>query len=119
VLEQRDQKLTIQTTKHETILSPRFTPDEETPGLSTFERVNNFDATSLLSRVSVHSPDLSSEHPPPEIMLALWVYYSVHVDRMAKVLYKPAMEALVHRASRDIKSITTSEEPLLFAIWSV
>lgn len=111
-------ELNLQVTKYDTILSPRFTLEEETDQLNSFERINNFDATSLLLHTSPSSKqNLHRDHPPPEIMLALWDYYSIHVDRMAKVLYKPEIQALVNRASRNISSVTMHETPLLYAIW--
>jgi hypothetical protein len=109
--------LTSQVTYFDTVLSPNFSVEEEEKG-GSFERLNNMDANSLLLRSTSRSKHaLRLNHPTPDMMLALWEYYSCHVDRMAKVLYKPTVQALVHRAAKDITSITTVETPLLFAIW--
>lgn len=99
------------------ILSPKFTPnDDKSP--KSFERLSSIDATSLLSYKSpISKQQLQAQHPPPKVMLALWDYFTLHVDQMVKVLYKPTAQLLVHRAASDLDSIETADAPLLFAIW--
>ncbi|KAF2494417.1 hypothetical protein BU16DRAFT_487525, partial [Lophium mytilinum] len=51
-------------------------------------------------------------------MHVLWEYYCCNVDVMVKVLYKPAVDTLIMRASKDLSSVdSATEAPLLFAIW--
>ncbi|KAF2639740.1 hypothetical protein P280DRAFT_550431 [Massarina eburnea CBS 473.64] len=75
----------------------------------------NLDANSLLTTTH-EKRDMRLYHPPAEIMHVLWDFFSRNVEIMAKVLYKPAVDALVSRAAKDLSS-TTTEESLLFAIW--
>ncbi|KAF2684158.1 hypothetical protein K458DRAFT_451950 [Lentithecium fluviatile CBS 122367] len=113
-----DGEVRKQATYFDTILSPKFSPNNENTQSGSFERLNTMDARSLLlNSCSIPKHNLHTNHPPPDVMQVLWDYYAHHVDRMAKVLYKPVVNALISRVSTNINSITTFEAPLLFAIW--
>jgi hypothetical protein len=49
-------------------------------------------------------------------MELLWKHYIDNVDILVKILYKPAVEALVMNASKDLGKIDALTEALLFAI---
>lgn len=99
-------------------MEPRKTPKESEKPASVRRSVF-LDAKSLLTAPH-NAEDLDRFHPSGEIMLALWHYYRGNVDTMVKVLYRPAVEALVHKAARGtIFANSAAENPLLFAIWYV
>lgn len=50
-------------------------------------------------------------------MSVLWEYYTLNVDILVKILYKPSVDLLVRNASRDAERIDAPTEALLFAIW--
>lgn len=99
----------------ETVLLSHPQHEDAKPAKSKLHISASLDASSLLN-ASHEQRDLRLYHPPAEIMLLLWDFFLVNVDIMAKVLYKPAVAALIERASRDTSSLS-HEEPLLFAIW--
>ncbi|PVH97118.1 hypothetical protein DM02DRAFT_616722 [Periconia macrospinosa] len=99
----------------ETVLVSHPQQEDAKPAKSKPQISTSLDATSLLN-ASHENRDLRLYHPPAEIMHLLWDFFLLNVDIMAKVLYKPAVGALIERASRDTSSLS-NEEPLLFAIW--
>lgn len=65
------------------ILRPNPLAEIQTrPLVNSFERINSTDAGSLLRNTSPGAKQgLSNKYPLPEVMLALWDYYSLHVEK--------------------------------------
>lgn len=92
---------------------PRELRDDAVPNAR-----DHITSSSALLSTANDGCDLLNYLPSVEVMQVLWGYYCRHVDVMVKVLYKPSVEAIVTRASKEQDSIdATNELPLLFAIW--
>ena len=76
----------------------------------------NLESSSLMGRSGTRT-SLRMYHPSPSTMHVLWDYYTREVDVLAKILYKPSVEALISDASKDLRTLSPSAEAFLFAIW--
>jgi hypothetical protein len=68
---------------------------------------------SFLFETQNSKANIRCYHPSPRIMELLWKHYIDNVDILVKILYKPAVEALVMNASKDLGKIDASTEALL------
>lgn len=100
--------------RDESVRAPHLSPRSGLTGATT---PNEKLAGSCLFSLPSTKQDIRSYHPSTEVAAVLWDYYVDHVDILVKILYKPAVEALIKSASGDLKGIDASTETLLFAIY--
>ncbi|KAH7370419.1 fungal-specific transcription factor domain-containing protein [Rhexocercosporidium sp. MPI-PUGE-AT-0058] len=94
-------------------LSDSASPNSDQLGPATLETLNG----SFLFNTQNSKANIRRYHPSPRIMELLWQHYIDNVDILVKILYKPAVEALVLNASKDLGKIDASTEALLFAMY--
>jgi hypothetical protein len=95
-------------------LSDSSSPNSDQLGPATLKETLD---DSFLFNTKNSKANIRSYHPSPRIMELLWKHYIDNVDILVKILYKPAVEALVINASKDLGKIDASTEALLFAIY--
>lgn len=61
--------------------------------------------------------DLRPLHPLPSQIPYMWQVYKENVDPIVKVLHVPTVEKLVNQVRKDLDSMTTANEALMFAIY--
>lgn len=95
-------------------LSDSSSPNSDQLGPATLKETLD---GSFLFNTQNSKANFRSHHPSPRIMGLLWKHYINNFDILVKILYKPAVEALVMNASKDLRKIDASTEALLFAIY--